>query len=25
MLSIFSDRSFLASPSTPHAVILVPF
>jgi hypothetical protein len=25
VFSIFSDRSFLASPSTPHAVILVPF
>jgi hypothetical protein len=25
MFSIFSDRSFLASPSTPHAVILSPF
>lgn len=25
MFSIFSDRSFLASPSTPHAVILMPF
>ncbi len=25
MFSIFSDRSFLASPSTPHAVILAPF
>jgi hypothetical protein len=25
MFSIFSDRSFLASQSTPHAVILVPF
>jgi hypothetical protein len=25
MFSIFSDRRFLASPSTPHAVILAPF
>lgn len=25
MFSIFSNRSFLASPSTPHAVILAPF
>jgi hypothetical protein len=25
VFSIFSDRSFLASPSTPHAVILSPF
>lgn len=25
MFSIFSHRSFLASPSTPHAVILMPF
>lgn len=25
MFSIYSDRRFLASPSTPHAVILVPF
>lgn len=25
MFSIFSDRSFLATPSTPHAVILAPF
>ena len=25
MFSIYSDRSFLASPSTPHAVILSPF
>lgn len=25
MFSIFSDRSFLASSSTPHAVILMPF
>jgi hypothetical protein len=25
VFSIFSDRSFLASPSTPHAVILAPF
>jgi hypothetical protein len=25
VFSIFSDRRFLASPSTPHAVILVPF
>lgn len=25
MFSIFSERSFLASPSTPHAAILIPF
>lgn len=25
MFSIFSDRSFLASPTTPHATILAPF
>ncbi|HET6917077.1 MAG TPA: hypothetical protein VFH56_13375 [Acidimicrobiales bacterium] len=25
MFSIFADRSFLASPSTPHAVVLSPF
>jgi hypothetical protein len=25
MFSIFSDRSYLASPSTPHAAILAPF
>jgi hypothetical protein len=25
MFSIFSDRSYLASPSTPHATILAPF
>lgn len=25
MFSIFSDRSYLASPATPHAVILAPF
>lgn len=25
MFSIYADRGFLASPSTPHAVILMPF
>jgi len=25
VFSIFSDRTFLASPATPHAVILMPF